>query len=116
MTEKEMFVNNWQREFGTTLKVLKNMPADKAGFRPAAEKARSAKELGAVFIQELGVADSVVKGKIDFFRTAAIVRNVGRFPEGIGKQTKGDDRQVAGDVREGLELRDHDPCRTEEDG
>jgi uncharacterized damage-inducible protein DinB len=66
MTEKEMFVNNWQREFGTTLKVLKNMPAEKAGFRPAAEKARSAKELGAVFIQELGVADSVVKGKIDF--------------------------------------------------
>jgi len=66
MTEREMFVNNWQREFGTTLKVLKNMPADKAGFRPAAEKARSAKELGAVFIQELGVADSVVKGKIDF--------------------------------------------------
>lgn len=66
MTEKEMFLNNWQREFGTTLKILKQMPADKAGFRPAADKARSAKEIATVFIQELGVVDGVVKGKIEF--------------------------------------------------
>lgn len=66
MTEKEMFLHNWQREFGTTMKVLKQMPADKAGFKPAAEKARSAKELATVFIQELGVVDGVVKGKIEF--------------------------------------------------
>ena len=66
MTEKEMFLNNWQREFGTTLKILKQMPADKAGFKPAAEKTRSAKDLAAVFVQELGVVDGVVKGKIEF--------------------------------------------------
>jgi len=66
MTEKEMFMNTWQQEFGTTMKVLKQMPEDKAGFRPAADKARSAKELATVFIQELGVVDGVVKGKIDF--------------------------------------------------
>jgi hypothetical protein len=66
MTEKEMFLQSWQREFGTTMKVLKNMPADKANFKPAAEKARSAKELAIVFVQELGIADGVVKGKIDF--------------------------------------------------
>jgi hypothetical protein len=66
MTEKEMFLNSWQREFGTTMKILKQMPAEKASFKPAAEKTRSAKDLATVFIQELGVVDGVVKGKIDF--------------------------------------------------
>ena len=66
MTEKEMFLNAWQREFGTTIKILKQLPADKAGFKPAAAKARSAQELASVFIQELGVVDGVVKGKIEF--------------------------------------------------
>jgi uncharacterized damage-inducible protein DinB len=66
MTEKDMFLNSWQREFDITLKVLRQMPADKAGFRPAADKARSAKEVATVFIQELGVVDGIVKGKIEF--------------------------------------------------
>jgi uncharacterized damage-inducible protein DinB len=66
MTEKEMFLNNWQREFGTTLKVLRQFPADKMNFRPAADKARSAKELATVFVAELGVADGLLKGKVDF--------------------------------------------------
>lgn len=66
MTEKEMFLNRMQREFGTTLKILKQLPADKANFKPAAEKVRSARELATVFIQELGVVDGVVKGKVDF--------------------------------------------------
>ena len=66
MTEKEMFINNWQREFGTTMKILKQMPAEKANFKPSADKARSAKEIATVFIQELGVVDGVVKGKIEF--------------------------------------------------
>ena len=66
MTEKEMFVTNWQREFGTTMKILKSMPADKGSFTPAGDKLRSAKDLAAVFVSELGVVDMVVKGKIDF--------------------------------------------------
>ena len=66
MTEKDMFLNAWQREFGTTMKILKQLPADKASFKPAVEKTKSAKDLATVFIQELGVADGVVKGKIDF--------------------------------------------------
>jgi len=66
MTEKEMFLNNWQREFGTTLKILKQLPPEKAGFKPPAEKVRTAKELASVFIQEMGVVDGVVKGKIEF--------------------------------------------------
>ena len=66
MTEKEMFLNTWQREFATTMKILKQLPADKSGFKPAAEKTRSAQDLATVFIAELGVVDGVVKGKVDF--------------------------------------------------
>ena len=65
-TEKDMFLNAWEREFGTTLKILKHMPADKAHFKPAVEKTKSAKDLATVFIAELGVVDGVVKGKVDF--------------------------------------------------
>ena len=66
MTEKDMFLNAWQREFGISLKILKQLPPDKGNFKPAAEKTRSAKDLATVFIQELGVVDGVVKGKVDF--------------------------------------------------
>jgi uncharacterized damage-inducible protein DinB len=66
MTEKEMFLNSWEREFQTTLKILKQMPEDKANFKPAAEKTKSAKDLATVFIAEMGVVDGVVKGKVDF--------------------------------------------------
>ncbi len=65
-TEKEMFLQAWEREFGTTMKILKHLPADKADFKPAAEKTKTAKELATVFVGELGVVDGVVKGKIDF--------------------------------------------------
>jgi len=66
MSEKEMFVTTWEREFATTLKVLRSLPEDKASFRPPGAKTRSAKELAEVFAGELGMADMVVKGKIDF--------------------------------------------------
>lgn len=66
MTEKEMFLNTWQREFVTTMKILKQLPASKADFKPAVEKTKTAKDLATVFIAELGVFDGVVKGKIDF--------------------------------------------------
>ena len=65
-TEKEMFLQAWEREFGTTMKILKQLPADKADFKPAAEKTKTAKDLATVFIAELGVVDGVVKGKVDF--------------------------------------------------
>jgi len=48
------------------MKILKQLPADKSGFKPAAEKTRSAQDLATVFIAELGVVDGVVNGKIDF--------------------------------------------------
>jgi uncharacterized damage-inducible protein DinB len=66
MTEKEMFINTWEREFQTTLRVLKSMPHDKAGLKPA-EKSKSAKDLAWVFVAEEAVLiDGVCKGKVDF--------------------------------------------------
>lgn len=61
-----MFFNTWEREFATTQKILKQLPANKADYKPAAEKTRSAKTLAEVFISELGVIDGVTKGSIDF--------------------------------------------------
>ncbi len=67
MTEKESFLNTWAREHATTVKILKQLPADKADFTPTKEKTKSAKSLAEVFIAELGlIADGVVKGQIDF--------------------------------------------------
>jgi len=43
-SEKEMFLQTWENEFQTTLKVLKAYPADKIAFRPSANT-RTAGEL-----------------------------------------------------------------------
>ena len=66
MSEKDMFMQAWEREFGTTLKILKQLPAEKADFKPTSDKTRSAKDLATVFISEMGVIDGVVKGKVEF--------------------------------------------------
>ena len=64
MTEKEMFLQTWENEFQTTLKVLKAYPAAKADYKPA-EKSRTAKELAWTFVMEEGVLDGAIKGNID---------------------------------------------------
>jgi len=69
-TEKEMFLGTWEREFATTMKILKQLPPNKADFKPQADKARSAKELAGVFIAEMNVVDGVSKGQIDFTNTS----------------------------------------------
>ena len=43
-TEKDMFLQTFQRECQTTLKVLKAYPANKADLKPH-EKSRTAKDL-----------------------------------------------------------------------
>lgn len=66
MNEKDMFLQTWEREFGTTLKVLNAYPADKLNVKPH-ERSRSAKELLWVFVtEEKVIAGGVVKGQIDF--------------------------------------------------
>ena len=64
-SEKDMFLQSFQREIQTTIKLLKAYPANKAEMKPA-EKSRSARELAWVFVTEQGVVDMAIKGKIDF--------------------------------------------------
>ena len=64
-TEKDMFVQQLQREAQTTVKVLKALPADQSNYKPH-EKSRTAKELARTFTMEQGVVDMALKGKIDF--------------------------------------------------
>ncbi|HEV8264686.1 MAG TPA: DinB family protein [Gemmatimonadales bacterium] len=65
MTEKEQFLSTWEREVGTTLKVLKAYPGAKVDLKPH-EKARSATELAWTFVFE-GVAGAQgVEGELKF--------------------------------------------------
>jgi uncharacterized damage-inducible protein DinB len=64
MSEKEMLLNVWKREFDTTLKVLKNYPEDKADLKPA-EKLRPAKELIGVLVQAHGLTDAAINGALN---------------------------------------------------
>jgi uncharacterized damage-inducible protein DinB len=65
MSEKDMFLQTWEREFQTTLKVLKAYPADKLDLKPA-EKSKSARDLAFVFTGEQALVDMALKGKIEF--------------------------------------------------
>ena len=65
MTEKETFLNTWEREFQTTLKVLRAYPPDKLDLKPH-ERSRSARELAWTFVVEEHVIHGVIKGQIDF--------------------------------------------------
>ena len=66
MTEKEMFLQTWEREFQTTLKVLKAYPASEQNLKPH-ERLRSAKELAWGFvIEETVLGGGVIDGRVDF--------------------------------------------------
>ncbi len=64
-TEKDMFLQAFERESATTLKLLKAYPANKGEFKPH-EKSRTAKELAWTFVTEQGMVDMALKGNIDF--------------------------------------------------
>jgi uncharacterized damage-inducible protein DinB len=60
-----MFLQSFQRESDTTLKVLKAYPAERADYRPH-ERSRSAKELAWTFVLEQGIAAGALSGNVDF--------------------------------------------------
>lgn len=64
MTEHDSFLMIWEREFQTTLKVMKAYPADQLDLKPA-EKLRSARDLMWVFVGELFVLQMALAGKIE---------------------------------------------------
>jgi uncharacterized damage-inducible protein DinB len=66
MTEKEMLLGAWEREYQTTTKVFKAYPEGKLNFKPH-ELSRTAKELAWVIIMEEGMfVDGAISGKFDF--------------------------------------------------
>jgi uncharacterized damage-inducible protein DinB len=65
VTEKDMFLQAFERECETTLKLLKAYPAAKADLKPA-EKSRSAKDLAWTFVLEQSIAAGALQGKVDF--------------------------------------------------
>ena len=66
MSEKDTLLNTWEREFQTTLKVLKAYPSERQEYRPH-EKSRSAKELAWTFVVEEKTAIvGALSGQIDF--------------------------------------------------
>lgn len=66
MSEKDTLLNTWEREFQTTLKVLKAYPIHRHDFKPH-EKSRSARELAWTFvIEEEAAIQGALSGKINF--------------------------------------------------
>lgn len=53
MTEREQFLNTWEKEYPTTLKVLRAFPAARSDLKPH-DRARDAKELAWTFAVEPG--------------------------------------------------------------
>ena len=66
MAEKELFLDAWEKEFATTMKVLRAYPTHRKDFRPH-EKSKTAKELAWTFvIEEKTVIEGAIAGNIDF--------------------------------------------------
>lgn len=65
MNEKDVFLKTWEREFKTTLKVLKAFPGDQLEFKPH-ERSMSARDLAWSFPMEDRMAVlGAVNGRID---------------------------------------------------
>ncbi|HUL45131.1 MAG TPA: DinB family protein [Bacteroidota bacterium] len=66
MFEREQFIQNWEREFQTTLKVLKSYPAQKADLQPHG-KCPTAKDLAWRMVSEEKVfVNGALTGNFDF--------------------------------------------------
>ena len=68
-TEREQFIQNWEREFQTTLKVLKSYPTNKTELQPHA-KLPNAKDLAwRIVSAEKVVVTGAMTGNFDFTGT-----------------------------------------------
>lgn len=77
MNEKDMFLQSWEREFNTTMKVLKAYPENRQNFKPH-EISKSAKELAWNFVVEEKLIDEAIQGEIKF-------SNFGEMPDSYEK-------------------------------
>jgi uncharacterized damage-inducible protein DinB len=84
-TEWEGFLSTWEREYQTTMKVLRNFPADMRDFKPH-EKSRTAANLAEGFIVEERFLLMVLKGKLDFEQLK--YENPGRWEDILSEYEK----------------------------
>jgi uncharacterized damage-inducible protein DinB len=63
MTEKETFLNTWDNEFKTSLKVLNAFPDNKLDLKPA-DKSKSAKDLAWTVVMCDAFMEEVIKGTL----------------------------------------------------
>jgi len=82
VTEKDMFLQSFEREAAITLKLLRAFPADRAEYRPH-EKSRSARELAWIFVTEQGLAAHAIDGTINFSGGGSSPAAPASFPEVI---------------------------------
>ncbi|OGF17090.1 MAG: hypothetical protein A2W00_00975 [Candidatus Eisenbacteria bacterium RBG_16_71_46] len=64
LTEKDMYLQSLEREFQTTLKVLKAYPAEQFDFKPH-PKSLPARDLMWMFVVGAAITEDVVKGVIE---------------------------------------------------
>jgi len=65
MSEKDAFLNAWDRETATTMKVLRAYPTGKEGLKPH-DTCRSAKDLAWTFVFEGVAGAGAVQGELKF--------------------------------------------------
>jgi uncharacterized damage-inducible protein DinB len=70
MTEKEQFLGAVEREFATTMKVLRAFPATKGDLKPTT-KCRTAKDLAWTFVFEQKAGEQALDGAIDMAKLPA---------------------------------------------
>lgn len=91
-SEKDQFIQTWEREFQTTVKVMKAYPAEKLDLKPA-EKSKSARDLLFVFAGEQHFFSQILDGALDF--TAQAPKAPGTLDEIVSATVKGNDAIVA---------------------
>ena len=91
MSEREQFIQSWEREFGTTMKVLKSYPANKHDLKPHG-KCPDARELAwRIVTEEPILVNGAITGNFDF---ANMPKPPATFPEVISTYEKSHREQV----------------------
>jgi len=85
MAEREQFLATWEREFETTIKILKAFPADKNDLRPH-PKCPDANELAwRIVHEETFFSEVAATGKVEFGKPPASPGGIGAIIEAYGK-------------------------------
>lgn len=71
LSPKEHFLRTFEREVGTTIRVLNALPSDKAELRPA-EMCRTARELAWIFVIEQGMSATALTTGFDWSQPPAM--------------------------------------------